>query len=79
MHLIVASYNIHRGVGLDRRPDLDRIADVIAEMSPDVIGLQEVVRGTGSARADQAAYLATRLGMDLVMGVTRRRGDASPP
>jgi len=30
-NLVVASYNIHRGVGLDRRRDLARIAEVIAE------------------------------------------------
>lgn len=69
--LVVASYNIHRGVGLDRRRDLDRIAAVIAEMQPDVIGLQEVIRLGGGAHADQATYLASRLGMGLVMGVTR--------
>ena len=58
MHLVVASYNIHRGVGLDRRRDLDRVAAVIDEIVPDVIGLQEVVREDGHAHADQAAYLA---------------------
>jgi endonuclease/exonuclease/phosphatase family metal-dependent hydrolase len=72
--LNVASYNIHRGVGLDRRLDLDRIAAVIAELEPDVIGLQEVVREAGPATADQAAYLAARLGMELIMGVTRPHG-----
>lgn len=75
MHLVMASYNIHRGVGLDRRLDLDRIADVIAEIAPDVIGLQEVIREPGLPRADQAAYLAARLGMELVMGATRSHGD----
>lgn len=75
--LVVASYNIHRGVGLDRRRDLDRIAEVIGEISPDVIGLQEVVRLNGPARHDQAAYLATALGMDLVMGETRAFGDGT--
>ncbi len=40
IHLVVASYNIHRGVGLDRRRDLARIADVVAEIAPDVVGLQ---------------------------------------
>ena len=45
--LVVASYNIHRGVGLDRRLDLDRVAEVIREISPDIIGLQEVVRRPG--------------------------------
>lgn len=74
MHVIVASYNIHRGVGLDRRLDLDRIATVIAEMAPDVVGLQEVIRAPGAADADQAAYLATQLDMELVMGVTRPHG-----
>jgi endonuclease/exonuclease/phosphatase family metal-dependent hydrolase len=69
--LVVASYNIHRGVGLDRRRDLDRIADVIEEMRPDVVGLQEVIRTAGAPQADQAGYLAQRLRMDLVMGVTR--------
>jgi endonuclease/exonuclease/phosphatase family metal-dependent hydrolase len=77
VHLVVASYNIHRGIGLDRRLDLDRIADVIGEISPDVIGLQEVVRQNGSKHADQAAYLAVRLGMELVMGVTRAQGNGT--
>jgi len=71
VRLTVASYNIHRGTGLDGRLDLDRIARVIAEVAPDVIGLQEVVRGTGSRGADHAGYLAARLGMRLIMGVTR--------
>jgi endonuclease/exonuclease/phosphatase family metal-dependent hydrolase len=71
VHLVVASYNIHRGLGLDRRLDLERIAGVIAEMAPDVIGLQEVIRQPGGPEADQAAYLADQLGMQLVMGVTR--------
>jgi len=74
-HLTVVSYNIHRGVGLDRRHDLDRIADVIAEVSPDVVGLQEVIREDGMPHADQATYLAARLGMsEIVMGETRTHG-----
>jgi endonuclease/exonuclease/phosphatase family metal-dependent hydrolase len=72
--LTVVSYNIHRGVGLDRRLDLDRIAEVIAETAPDVVGLQEVIREEGAARTDQAAYLAEKLGMGLVMGETRVHG-----
>ncbi len=75
--LFFASYNIHRGVGLDRRRDLDRVAEVIAEMTPDVVGLQEVIRDAGHARADQAAYLARRLDMALVMCVTRRHGEGT--
>jgi len=74
-HLTVMSYNIHRGVGLDRRRDLDRIAEVIAETAPDVVGLQEVIRENGVPHADQAAYIASRLGMsEIVMGETRAHG-----
>jgi endonuclease/exonuclease/phosphatase family metal-dependent hydrolase len=75
--LVVASYNIHRGVGLDRKRDLDRIAHVIAEMNPDVVGLQEVVRENGVAHADQAVYLSAALGMRVVMGETRRYGNGT--
>jgi endonuclease/exonuclease/phosphatase family metal-dependent hydrolase len=39
--LTVASYNIHKGVGTDRRRDLDRIAAVIAEIGADILALQE--------------------------------------
>jgi endonuclease/exonuclease/phosphatase family metal-dependent hydrolase len=75
--LVIVSYNIHRGIGLDRRVDLDRIAQVIAETGADVVGLQEVIRRNGVAHADQAAYLARRLGMDLIMGETRPHGDGT--
>ncbi len=75
MHLTVASYNIHRGVGLDRRRDLDRTAAVIAEIAPDVVALQEVICDPGSRLGDQASYLAGRLGMALIMGATRSHGN----
>lgn len=40
--LVIASYNIHKCVGTDGRRNPDRIVDVIGEISPDVIALQEV-------------------------------------
>src|SRR5256885_956387 len=66
--LVVASYNIHRGVGLDRRRDLDRIVAVIREISPDIVGLQEAVRGAGPPPDDQAAHLPPAPGLELVLG-----------
>lgn len=75
--LVAASYNIHRGVGLYRRRDLDRIARVIQEIGPDVVGLQEVVREDGVPHADQAGYLAGALGMQVIMGETRPFGDGT--
>lgn len=60
----MVSYNIHRGRGLDRRVDIRRIAAVLLETEPDIVGLQEVF-GT------QAAEVARALRMAIVMGRTR--------
>src|SRR6185312_6436742 len=38
---LIASYNIHKGVGLDRRFDPHRTISVIKEIGADVIALQE--------------------------------------
>jgi endonuclease/exonuclease/phosphatase family metal-dependent hydrolase len=64
MFLTVASYNIHKCAGLDRRVDLERIADVLKEIDADLIGVQEVLR-------PQAEALAERLGMEVAMGPNR--------
>lgn len=47
MELKVASYNIHKAVGLDRRRDPDRILNVLREIDADVIALQEADRRFG--------------------------------
>ncbi|MEG3122733.1 endonuclease/exonuclease/phosphatase family protein [Sphingomonas sp. GB1N7] len=44
----VASYNIHKGIGLDRRRDPMRILDVLREIDADVIALQEADRRFGA-------------------------------
>jgi endonuclease/exonuclease/phosphatase family metal-dependent hydrolase len=69
-HIRVASFNIHHGVGLDGRLDLERIAGVIEAQAPDVVGLQEVDRhfGERSRFVDQARWLAERLDMHVVFG-----------
>ena len=47
MQLTFASYNIHKGVGLDGRHDPDRIISVLRELHADVIALQEADRRFG--------------------------------
>jgi endonuclease/exonuclease/phosphatase family metal-dependent hydrolase len=44
---IIASYNIHKGIGTDRRFDPHRTVMVIKEIKPDVIALQEADRRFG--------------------------------
>ncbi len=57
------TYNIHKGVGSDRRYRLQRIIDVIQEQDPDLICLQEVDRNVRRSRFhDQPALLAENLG-----------------
>ena len=41
MQLTFASYNIHKGIGVDGRRDADRIVTVLREINADVIALQE--------------------------------------
>lgn len=43
----VASYNIRKGIGADRRRSPDRILDVLREVDADVIALQEADRRFG--------------------------------
>jgi len=59
------TYNIHVGVGMDKKLDLQRIADVIKKEAPDLVGLQEVDRGTKrTERKDEIAELAGLTRMD---------------
>ncbi|MDE2404803.1 MAG: endonuclease/exonuclease/phosphatase family protein [Sphingomonadales bacterium] len=51
MDLTFASYNIHKGVGLDRRRDPERILAVLHELDADVVALQEVDRRFGRRAA----------------------------
>jgi len=66
----VATYNIHRSIGLDRRKRPDRIAAVLNELEADVIALQEVV-GAGPGGAGQAEEIGAAVGMGWVMAPTR--------
>ena len=57
----VASYNMRKGVGLDRQRSPERILDVLAEIDADVIALQEADRRFGDRdRVIPAQLLAER-------------------
>ncbi len=63
--LRVMTYNIHVGVGMDKKLDLQRIADVIKRERPDLVGLQEVDRGVKRTEGkDEIVELAGMTLMD---------------
>src|SRR5687767_12690311 len=66
----IATYNIHRCRGLDRRTMPARIAEVLREIDADVVALQEVI-GAGPAGAGQAEEIGAALGMGWVMTTVR--------
>jgi endonuclease/exonuclease/phosphatase family metal-dependent hydrolase len=73
----VASYNIHQCVGVDGKRDPHRVACVIQELEPDIIGLQEVdYRPLGDKKSYQLNYLSEVTGMTAIAGPTIHRPEA---
>lgn len=69
----IATYNIHKGRGLDGRVRVERIARVLTEIDADIVALQEVVSHEGRSIQDhQANYLADRFGYFHAIGETRK-------
>lgn len=55
--LRVASYNMRKGIGTDRRRNPERILDVLREVDADVIALQEADRRFGERQSVLTAHL----------------------
>ena len=68
--LRIATYNIHRCRGMDRRTVPRRIVDVLRTIDADVVALQEVI-GAGPAGTGQAEEIGAALGMGWVMASVR--------
>jgi len=69
--LRVLTYNIHIGIGMDKKLDLPRIAQVINQSGADVVALQELDRGTSrTGKTDQPAQLASLTGMHVAFAKT---------
>ncbi|HXI11261.1 MAG TPA: endonuclease/exonuclease/phosphatase family protein [Thermoanaerobaculia bacterium] len=67
--LVILTFNIEGHAALWSSSHLRRVADVIREIQPDVVGLQEVHIGTWQSRfADQAAQLAQMTGLNIQYG-----------
>lgn len=69
--LKVASYNIRKSLGTDRRRRPDRIMQILAELNADIVALQEVDRRFGTRVStlssdmivDHSAYMPVRFGI----------------
>jgi len=68
--ILVASYNIRKGIGTDRRRDPTRVMEVLRELDADVIALQEADRRFGARQSalpheliDHSAWSAVPFGV----------------
>ena len=76
--LRVATNNVHKCQGLDRRVRPGRIASVLRELDADVIALQEVVCLDGGEREmNQARFIADELGYEYCLGENRKHRGGS--
>ena len=73
MALRLASYNVHRAIGRDRRAEPARILGVLREIDADVVALQEVE--AHHSGGDMLAWLAAETGMRAIAGTTLLRHD----
>ena len=82
MALTLVSYNIHSGIGTDGSFDLRRIGEVLAELTPDLVALQECGDFRGQTdREEHPEHLAGMLGLHMAYGPNvvqngRRYGNA---
>jgi endonuclease/exonuclease/phosphatase family metal-dependent hydrolase len=70
--LKLLTYNIHSGIGVDKRYDLGRIAAVLEQEKPDIAALQELdCRMWRTSYEDQSSHLATKLAVNAFFCATR--------
>jgi len=73
--LRVLCYNIHIGIGNDKKLDLERTAKTIMDQEPDLVAIQEIDRHTERTQnIDQVAELKRLTGMHAVFGKTINLG-----
>jgi endonuclease/exonuclease/phosphatase family metal-dependent hydrolase len=75
----VVSWNVHGMIGADGRHDPERIAGVLRELRPDVVGLQEVGAAALPGHvADPAALLGALAGLRSAFGRTMAHRGGGP-
>jgi endonuclease/exonuclease/phosphatase family metal-dependent hydrolase len=78
IELKIMIYNMHHGIGMDGRPNLERIAKLVKEIRPDIVGFNEVDRffHKRSGFEDQFTWFCSELGLNCAFGaaITRKKG-----
>jgi endonuclease/exonuclease/phosphatase family metal-dependent hydrolase len=69
----IATYNVHKCRGLDRRTNPDRIAGVISKLDADIVAVQEIVDApNGRPEFDQVRRIRSKLtGYEICFGENR--------
>ena len=70
----VASYNIHKYVGIDGIFDPERVARVIRELKAEIVGLQEI-DSLFYRNGNRAGLMSEKAGLEIVLGPTRRNNN----
>ncbi len=70
--LKVASYNMRKGIGTDRRRSPERILDVLCEIDADVVALQEADRRFGQRAGVLTPHLLEEHGHWKAVGLAKR-------
>jgi endonuclease/exonuclease/phosphatase family metal-dependent hydrolase len=74
----IATYNIHKGRGMDGRIRIGRILRVLRAVEADIVTLQEVINHDDRTPEEhQACYLADELGYFYSVGETRKHRSAA--
>jgi len=69
----LASYNVHRAIGRDRKCVPQRILEVLRELDADVLALQEVE--ANDSGDDMLEWMARSMGVRAIAGTTLKRHD----
>ncbi|MES2964680.1 MAG: endonuclease/exonuclease/phosphatase family protein [Bdellovibrionota bacterium] len=74
MRLKIVSWNVHRCIGTDGHYRPERIAEVLGNLEPDIVALQEIDSSLRThGEVDQLTYIAKAVGLQQMMGPTLQR------
>lgn len=71
----LVSYNVHRCIGARGGASVERVAEVLRELAPDVVALQEVLSSERIPKTGQLEQLADAVGLVPVPGATLVHAD----